>query len=181
MYAVIKTGGKQYKVAIGDRLKVEKLTAEAGESVRLDRVLMVADGAKIEVGAPLVETAVSAKVLSHGRGTKIRVFKMKRRKDYRRTQGHRQYYTEIEITAIGDQKAVQKPVAKKVATKVAEDATKPPKKVAKTTTKKAKTTKTTKTPAKKASSSANSSEKKDSQKKGTGKNPSEKTSSKKPD
>ena len=101
MYAVIETGGKQYKVAVGDKLKVEKLIAVEGESVEFERVLMVADGENITLGPPAAETAVSATVLSHGRGDKIRVFKMKRRKDYRRTQGHRQSYTEIQITAIG--------------------------------------------------------------------------------
>lgn len=103
MYAVIETGGKQYKVAVGDKLKVEKLIADEGTSVELDRVLMVADGENITVGSPVLGTAVSATVLAHGRGDKIRVFKMKRRKNYRRTQGHRQAYTEIEITGIGDE------------------------------------------------------------------------------
>ena len=105
MYAVVETGGKQYKVAIGDKLKVEKLMAEEGASVDLGRVLMVADGDNIQVGEPALDTSVSATVIAHGRGKKIRVFKMKRRKNYRRTQGHRQYFTEVEITAIGDVKA----------------------------------------------------------------------------
>ncbi len=105
MYAVIKTGGKQYKVAVGDKLKVEKLSADEGASVEIERVLMVADGEQITTASQTAEMAnivVSATVLSHGRRAKIRVFKMKRRKNYRRTQGHRQAYTEIEITAIGD-------------------------------------------------------------------------------
>lgn len=102
MYAVIESGGKQYKVGIGDRVKVEKLAAAEGDSVRFDRVLMVADGDRVTVGAPVVETGVTARVLGHGRGEKIRVFKMKRRKHYRRTQGHRQAFTEVEITAIGE-------------------------------------------------------------------------------
>ena len=105
MYAVIETGGKQYKVAVGDKLKVEKLAADEGASVELGRVLMVADGENIALGSPAAETPVSATVLAHGRRGKIRVFKMKRRKHYRRTQGHRQSYTEIQITAIGDDKA----------------------------------------------------------------------------
>jgi large subunit ribosomal protein L21 len=105
MYAVVETGGKQYKVAIGDKLKVEKLIAEEGASIDLGRVLMVADGDDIRVGAPTLDTSVSATVIGHGRDKKIRVFKMKRRKNYRRTQGHRQYFTEIEITGIGDVKA----------------------------------------------------------------------------
>lgn len=102
MFAVVQTGGKQYKVAVGDRLKVEKLAAGTGESVTLDRVLMIADGDKISVGSPVLEgQAVEAKVLGHGRNDKILVFKMKRRKGYRRTQGHRQSFTELEITSIG--------------------------------------------------------------------------------
>ena len=101
MIAVIETGGKQYKVSVGDKLKVEKLVAEAGQDVSIDRVLMVADGDNVSVGKPVVEgSAVTAKVLSHGKHDKIKVFKMKRRKGYRKTQGHRQQYTELEITAI---------------------------------------------------------------------------------
>ena len=102
MYAVVKTGGKQYKVAIGDRLKVEKLAVEAGSSINLGDVLMVADGDNVDVGTPSLETRVTATVLSHGRGDKIKVFKMRRRKNYRRTQGHRQDFTEVQITGIGD-------------------------------------------------------------------------------
>lgn len=117
MYAVIKTGGKQYKVAVGDKLKVEKLVAAEGASVEIGQVLMVADGEHISTDQPAAQIAVSAIVLGHGRGTKIRVFKMKRRKHYRRTQGHRQSYTEIQITAIGDEKIALKTIAK-VETKV---------------------------------------------------------------
>ena len=106
MYAIIETGGKQYKVAVGDKLTVEKLAAEAGASVafagEFGRVLMVADGEAIKVGSPASDIKVSATVLGHGKDGKIRVFKMKRRKHYRRTQGHRQPFTEIQITAIGD-------------------------------------------------------------------------------
>lgn len=107
MYAIIETGGKQYKVAVGDKLKVEKLPAAKGATVQFDRVLMLAqEGGEGGVGAQVVAGAdcgavVDATVLSHGRGDKIRVFKMKRRKGYRRTQGHRQPYTDIRITAIG--------------------------------------------------------------------------------
>ncbi len=101
MYAVIETGGKQYKVAIGDKLKVEKLAVAEGDSVNLERVLMIADGDQVTVGSPVLESPVIATVLSHGRARKIKVFKMKRRKNYRRTQGHRQSFTEIEITKIG--------------------------------------------------------------------------------
>ena len=101
MFAVVRTGGKQYKVAVGDKLKVEKLAAEAGSDIALDQVLMVADGDDVSVGAPVLEgRTVGAKVVSHGKGDKIRVFKMKRRKGYRRTQGHRQQFTELEITSI---------------------------------------------------------------------------------
>lgn len=100
MYAIIKTGGKQYKVAVGDKLKVEKLAAAAGDSVQLP-MLMSGAGNAVNFNAAGAAT-VSAKVLTHGRGEKIRVFKMKRRKDYRRTLGARQPYTEIQITAIGN-------------------------------------------------------------------------------
>ncbi len=113
MYAVVKTGGKQYRVAVGDKLKVEKLIAEEGDSVDFDQVLMVGEGDDVTVGSPLVDTTVSAKVLSQGRGKKIIVFKMKRRKDYRRTQGHRQSFTEIEITSIGGAAAKKAAPAKK--------------------------------------------------------------------
>jgi large subunit ribosomal protein L21 len=112
MYAVIETGGKQYKVAIGDKLKVEKLAVAEGESVNLDRVLMVADGDNVTVGSPVVESQVTATVVSHGKAGKIKVFKMKRRKNYRRTQGHRQLFTEIEITGIGGAKAAAKKAVK---------------------------------------------------------------------
>ncbi len=103
MYAVVKTGGKQYKVAVGDKLKVEKLKHNAqGDLVNLDRVLMVRDGDNVVVGSPDLDTAVTAIVVNHGKAAKIKVFKMKRRKNYRRTQGHRQDFTEIEITGIGE-------------------------------------------------------------------------------
>ncbi len=108
MYAVIETGGKQYRVGLGDKLKVEKLALDAGKTMNFDRVLMVANDGDVKVGTPTVNTAVTAKVLSHGRGEKIRVFKMKRRKNYRRTQGHRQDYTELEIVGIGDASAPAK-------------------------------------------------------------------------
>ena len=101
MYAVVETGGKQYRVVVGDVLRVEKLDAEAGASVNFDQVLMVADGSNLRIGAPNVAgAAVTATVKSHGREDTIRVFKFRRRKHYRKTQGHRQHYTEIEITAI---------------------------------------------------------------------------------
>ena len=109
MYAVVKTGGKQYKVAIGDKLRVEKLIAEEGDSVSLGSTLMVADGDNVTVGSPTLDAAVTATVIGHGRDKKIRVFKMKRRKNYRRTQGHRQSFTEVEITGIGDSVAAATP------------------------------------------------------------------------
>ncbi len=101
MYAVIKTGVKQYKVAAGDKLKVEKLAGDVGSKVVIDKVLLVADGDSVTIGAPLVAGAkVSATVVSHGRGDKVMIFKMRRRKHYRKTQGHRQSYTEIQIDKI---------------------------------------------------------------------------------
>ena len=103
MYAVIETGGKQYKVGLGDRLKVEKLAVKEGESVDISRVLMITEGDQITFGKNASDKPVKAKVLGHGRGKKIKVFKKKRRKGYRRTQGHRQDFTEIEIIGIGDQ------------------------------------------------------------------------------
>jgi large subunit ribosomal protein L21 len=101
MYAVVETGGKQYRVAVGDVLRVEKLDVAEGGAVNLDKVLMVADGDSVRVGTPnLAGSAVTATVKAHGRGDKIRIFKFRRRKHYRKSQGHRQHYTEIEITAI---------------------------------------------------------------------------------
>ncbi len=101
MYAVIKTGGKQYKVEAGAKLKVEKLLGDIGSKVIIDKVLMIADGDTTTIGAPLVAGAkVSATVLSHGRADKVMIFKFRRRKHYRKTQGHRQSFTEIQIDAI---------------------------------------------------------------------------------
>jgi large subunit ribosomal protein L21 len=101
MYAVIKTGGKQYRVAQGERLKVESIAAEVGAEIVLDQVLLVADGESVKMGAPLVSGAtVKATVVSHGRGEKIKIFKMRRRKHFRKHQGHRQNYTEIQISGI---------------------------------------------------------------------------------
>ena len=101
MYAVIKTGGKQYRVAAGEKLKVEQIPADIGQEIVLDQVLMVGVGADVKVGAPLVAGAtVNAKVVSHGRSDKVKIFKLRRRKHYQKHQGHRQNYTEIEISAI---------------------------------------------------------------------------------
>jgi large subunit ribosomal protein L21 len=101
MYAVIKTGGKQYRVAAGEKLKVEQIPAEIGAEIVLDQVLLVANGDNVTMGAPLISGAsVNAKVVSHGRGEKVHIYKMRRRKHYRKSQGHRQNYTEIEILGI---------------------------------------------------------------------------------
>ena len=98
MYAVIKTGGNQYKVAAGEKLKIESLGVEVGEQVTLDQVLMVVDGANVSVGSPTVAGAkVEATVVSHGRGKKVKIFKLRRRKHYKRQQGHRQNFTEVVI------------------------------------------------------------------------------------
>lgn len=101
MYAVIKTGGKQYRVAEGDVLRVEKLPAEEGSSIEIDQVLMVANGDDVKIGAPLVEGGkVTATVKSHGRGEKVKIIKFRRRKHSRKQMGHRQDYTELQITGI---------------------------------------------------------------------------------
>lgn len=101
MYAVIQTGGKQYKVAAGDQLKIETLEAEVGAKVSFDKVLMIADGDSRKIGAPLVSGGkVTAEVIKHGRGDKIRIIKHRRRKNYHKEQGHRQNFTEVKITEI---------------------------------------------------------------------------------
>jgi large subunit ribosomal protein L21 len=101
MYAVIVTGGKQYRVSQGDRLRVEKLDAAEGDSVELDRVLMVVDGADVKVGAPVLDGGkVTAQVKAHGRGDKVEIIKFRRRKHHLKRQGHRQAFTELEITGI---------------------------------------------------------------------------------
>jgi large subunit ribosomal protein L21 len=101
MYAVIKTGGKQYRVTAGEKLKIEQIPADVGSQITLDQVLMVGEGESVKVGNPLVAGAtVTATVVSHGRGVKVKIFKLRRRKHYQRTQGHRQNYTEIRVDAI---------------------------------------------------------------------------------
>ena len=101
MKMVIKTDGKQYRVSEGDQLNVESLDAEPGDAIEFPEVLMVHDGDNVEVGKPLVEGAkVTAKVIEHGRGKKVKIVKFKRRKHYRRQMGHRQNYTRVEITGI---------------------------------------------------------------------------------
>ena len=128
MYAVIESCGKQYKVAEGDVVFFEKLDAEEGKKVSFDKVILVSNDGKVEVGNPYVKgVKVEGKVVSHGKAKKIIVFKMKAKKNYRRKQGHRQPYTKVEITAI-------KTPAEKATEKKAEEVEK------KTTTKKAETT-----------------------------------------
>jgi large subunit ribosomal protein L21 len=101
MYAVFATGGKQYRATTGDILKIEKIDAEKGASVKLDQVLMVGEGEDVKVGTPYLKGGtVTATVVEHGRGDKIRVLKFKRRKHHMKTMGHRQDYTRIEITGI---------------------------------------------------------------------------------
>ncbi len=101
MYAVVATGGKQYRVNEGDRVRVEKLGGEAGSKVVLDKVLMVGDGENSKIGAPMLNGAkVEAEIVDQGRGKKIVVFKFKKRKKYRKKQGHRQSFTELRITKI---------------------------------------------------------------------------------
>ena len=113
MYAVIRTGGKQYRVTPGARLRVEKLDVEEGAKVEFDQVLLVGEGNDVTVGKPLVEGGlVTAKVLSQGKGKKITIIKFKRRKNYLRTKGHRQFYTEVEITDVSTKGAVKKAAAK---------------------------------------------------------------------
>ena len=101
MYAVIKTGGKQYRVAAGEKIKVEQIAADVGQEITFDEVLAVGNGAELKVGTPLVSGAtVNATVVAHGKHDKVRIFKMRRRKHYQKRQGHRQGYTELEIGTI---------------------------------------------------------------------------------
>ena len=101
MYAVISTGGKQYKLAQGDVCRIEKLDAEEGASVEIDKVLMIADGDNINIGTPFIDGGkVTATVKSHGRAKKVEIMKFRRRKHHQKRTGHRQYYTEIEVTGI---------------------------------------------------------------------------------
>ena len=101
MYAVIKTGGKQYKVAAGEKLKIEQIAADVGQEIVIDQVLAVGNGNDLQVGTPLVAGAVvKATVLAQGRHDKVRIFKMRRRKHYQKRQGHRQAFTELEISSV---------------------------------------------------------------------------------
>ena len=105
MYAVVKTGGKQYKVAAGEKFKVEQIAADVGQEVVLDQILAVGNGSEILIGAPLVAgAAIKATVVAQGRHDKVRIFKMRRRKHYQKRQGHRQNYTELFIAEIADGK-----------------------------------------------------------------------------
>ena len=122
MFAVLKTGGKQYKVTVGQRLKLENLDAEEGSNISLDEVLMIADGDKVEVGNPLTGKSVQAEVVAHGRRKKIKILKFRRRQNSRTRMGHRQGYTEIEITSIGGSAVAKKVVSKKSVTAPAEKA-----------------------------------------------------------
>lgn len=128
MYAVIRTGGKQYRVALGDVIRVERLPAAAGETVNLDQILLIKDEKDVKIGTPMLSESVTATVKSHGRGDKVNIFKMRRRKNSRRRAGHRQDYTELEVTGIG---SVTQPAAKKAKTaKKAKKATAPKAKAA---------------------------------------------------
>ena len=101
MYAVIESGGKQHRVKLGEILQLEKLDISKGETVDFDKVMMIGEGDKLEIGMPYVKGGkVTAKVVGHGRGDKIKVIKMRRRKHYRRQAGHRQYFTQVEIKEI---------------------------------------------------------------------------------
>ena len=134
MYAIIESCGRQYKVAEGDIVFFEKLDAEEGKKVTFDNVVLVSDDKKVEVGAPYVKgVKVEGKVVSHGKGEKILVYKYKAKKNYRRTQGHRQPYTKVEITKI--KTATEKAEAKVEAKAETKTAPKAEKKTA-TTTKK---------------------------------------------
>ena len=101
MYAVIKTGGKQYKVAAGENIKIEQIAADVGQEVVIDQVLAIGRGEQLQIGAPLVAGAsVKATVVAHGRHDKVRIFKMRRRKHYQKHGGHRQNFTELKIEAV---------------------------------------------------------------------------------
>lgn len=112
MYAVIETGGKQYRVQEGDVITVEKLNAQPGEKVTFDKVLLMSDGKEVKVGTPYVDASVSGSVVESGKGKKVIIFKYKAKKDYRKKQGHRQPYTTVQIDALGGE-------AKKAAPKAA--------------------------------------------------------------
>ena len=101
MYAVIKTGGKQYRVAKGNKITVEKIEAEVGKSITISEVVALSDGSSLKMGADLGKASVTAKVVEHNRDDTVIIFKKNRRHNYRRKNGHRQHHTVLEITAIG--------------------------------------------------------------------------------
>ena len=101
MYAVIETGGKQYRVQEGDVITIEKLNAEVGETVTFDKVLVLGEGKDVKVGTPYVDAAVTGSVVENGKGQKVIIFKYKAKKDYRKKQGHRQPYTMVKIESLG--------------------------------------------------------------------------------
>ena len=101
MYAVIETGGKQYRVQEGDIITIEKIKAEVGETVAFDKVLVLSDGNDVKVGTPYLDAAVTGSVVEHGKGQKVIIFKYKAKKDYRKKQGHRQPYTMVKIESLG--------------------------------------------------------------------------------
>lgn len=118
MYAVFATGGKQYRASTGDRLKIEKLDAEKGAEVVLDQVMMVGEGEDVKIGTPFLKGGkVTATVVDHGRGDKVRIIKFKRRKHQLKRMGHRQDFTQIEITGIAASAPNKKKVAKAKAEK----------------------------------------------------------------
>jgi large subunit ribosomal protein L21 len=112
MYAVIESGGKQHRVEEGEVLRLEKLEASTGDSVSFDKVLMIGEGADVKIGKPYIEGNVTAEVLNHGRADKVSIIKFRRRKHHMKHQGHRQWYTELKITAISGGKAKAAPQAK---------------------------------------------------------------------
>ena len=130
MYAVFRTGGKQYRATEGDRIRVERLEAEEGDSIEFDEVLLVGEGSDVKVGSPLVSgSKIKAKVTAQGRSKKVVVLKFKRRKNYKRVKGHRQHFTEIEIVSITSAAPKKASATKKKTTTVQKKAAK--KKVAK--------------------------------------------------
>ena len=126
MYAVIETGGKQYRVQEGDVITVEKLAAEAGDKVTFDKVLLLSDGKEVKIGTPYLAEAVTGTVVENGKGQKVIIFKYKAKKDYRKKQGHRQPYTMVKIESVGgaankaEKTEKAEPKAEKAAAKEAE-------------------------------------------------------------
>ena len=122
MYAIIETGGKQYRVQNGDKIAVEKLGVADGETVVFDKVLVVGEGAEAKVGTPYVEgSTVEGRVIETGKGKKVVIFKYKAKKEYRKKQGHRQPYTRVEITAVDGEKAPAAPAEAKAETAKSEE------------------------------------------------------------